>query len=269
MSDPGRPRRLAEVAAFVAVWMAIGELTGAGLNAYLLIGVPLTLAFQLGLRRKPIRELWVRHGPPIERRTLFGLLAVALAAYPLYALGKTLVDGPPGELALALYLACALAGAGAAAYAFTHFTRSTWRWLGFCLATAGVIGALPAVLDWELHTLTFSVISQPGEDVSFGLLSLLLYLPAMFVIEEVAFRAALGSHACHPNEGHVIPTAIYLAALWGIWHAPILGWDVIWELILFHAAVGTFLSLGWHNSGNLGVSATAHAGYDSVRTALL
>jgi Type II CAAX prenyl endopeptidase Rce1-like len=268
VSDPGRPRRLAEVAAFVAVWMAIGEVTGAGLNAYLLIGVPLTVAFQLGLRRRPIHELWVRHAPPIKRRAL-GAVAILLAIYPLYALGKTIADPPAGEAGVLLYLLCAVGGAAAAGYAFTSFSRSTWRWLWFCLATAGVIGALPAVFDWELNTFTFAVVSRPGMDAAFGALSFLLYLPALFVIEEVSFRAALGSHACHPDEGRVIPTAIYLAVLWGIWHAPILGWDAIGELIAFHAVVGTFLSIGWHNSGNLGVSATAHAAYDSVRTALL
>jgi hypothetical protein len=264
-----RPRRLVDVAVFVAIWMAIGELIGAGLNVYLLIGVPLTLAFQLGLRRRPIHELWVRHGPGIERPWAWRGLALALAIYPAYALLDAISLGPPGEGALLLYLGCALMGAGAGAYAFTHFTRRTWRWLGFCLATAGVIGALPAVLDWDLHTVTFRAISQPDADLPFGVLAFLLYLPAMFLIEEVSFRAALGSHACHPDERRVIPTAIYLATLWAIWHAPILGWDVIWELIAFHAVVGTFLSVSWHNSGNLGVSGTAHASYDGVRTALL
>lgn len=264
-----RPRRLVEVAAFVGIWMAIGELTHAGLNAYLLIGVPLTVAFQLGLRRARIPELWVRGAPGVSRRSLMRWLALALAIYPLYALGKTIADAPPGEVAIVLYLLCALIGAGAAAYAFTHFTRQTWRWLGFCLATAGVLGVAPAIFDWEFETIALSVVSRPGMEIGFGALSFLLYLPALYLIEEVSFRAALGSHACHPDEGNVIPTAIYLAALWGIWHAPILGWDSIGELIIFHSIVGTFLSICWHRSGNLGVSGTTHAAYDAVRTALL
>lgn len=97
-----RPRRLVEVAAFVGIWMAIGELTDAGLNAYLLIGVPLTVAFQLGLRRVRIPELWVRGAPGASRRPLMRGLAVAFAIYPLYALGKTIADAPPGEAAIVL-----------------------------------------------------------------------------------------------------------------------------------------------------------------------
>lgn len=264
-----RPRRLAECAAFVGIWMAIGELTHAGLNAYLLIGVPLTAAFQLGLRRRRIPELWVRGAPAISRRTLFRLLAVALAVYPAYALLDVLAHPPAGQAALALYLGCAVLGGAAGAYAYTHFELKTWHWLVFSLGTAGVIGALPAVVDWDFDTIRFAVISKPDADVGFGTLSFLLYLPSMYLIEEVSFRAALGSHACHPDEGHVIPTAIFLATLWGVWHAPILGWSSIGELIAFHAVVGTFLSIAWHNSGNLGVTATTHAAYDAVRTALL
>ena len=58
----GRSRRLAEVAAFAAVWMAIGELTGAGLNAYLLTGVPLTAVSKALIWRDFCRLQWGRAG---------------------------------------------------------------------------------------------------------------------------------------------------------------------------------------------------------------
>ena len=264
-----RPRRLFDVAAFVAVWIAIGEATGAGVNAYLLIGIPLTLAFQLGLRRRRIPELWVRRAPPIERRRLFAGLAIAFAVYPVYALVVTLADPPAGEAGLLVYLAAAAIGAGAAAYAFSRFDRTRWRWLGFTLATAGVIGALPVIVGIDIETINLAVIDRPRSELGLGMLALLLYAPAMYVIEEVSFRAALGSHACLPQEEHVVPTAIYLAFLWGVWQAPIVGWDQLPLLIAYHSLIGTFLSIGWHNSGNLAVSATAHAAYSSVRAALL
>jgi len=54
-----------EALAFVAGWVAIGYGFDLGktLNrqcVYLLIGIPLTVVFQLAIRKRPLRELWVR-----------------------------------------------------------------------------------------------------------------------------------------------------------------------------------------------------------------
>jgi len=63
-----RSRRLAEGVAFVTAWVAIGFIFRLGdtfnrQSLYLVIGIPLTIVFQLFVRRRPLRELWVRNGP--------------------------------------------------------------------------------------------------------------------------------------------------------------------------------------------------------------
>jgi membrane protease YdiL (CAAX protease family) len=253
----GVARRLIEVAAFVGLWMGIGEATDAGLNAYLLIGIPLTAGFQL----------WVRSGPALAKTMAWRGLFVLIAIYPVYGLIKVISDQPAGCFALGTYLVATIGGAGAAAYAFTHFDRKTLRYLGLCLATAGVIGVVPQLLASTPHSLSHSVVDHPHADVWVGVLSFLLYIPSLYVMEEVAFRGALDSHAHHEGERHGIWTAIYVSMLWGLWHAPVIGWSHVVALVLFQGVIGTFLSIFWRKSGNLGVSATTHAFIDSVRNA--
>lgn len=52
-------RRYLEVAGFVAVWMALGWALHLSGEAYLQLGIPLVLLFQLALRRQPLVRLWV------------------------------------------------------------------------------------------------------------------------------------------------------------------------------------------------------------------
>jgi hypothetical protein len=86
-----RSRRIAEGAGFVVVWVAIGLIfkLGDSLNRqslYLVIGIPLTIVFQLFVRRRPLHELWVRNGPRLEARTLFVPAVIGtLAAFDIYA----------------------------------------------------------------------------------------------------------------------------------------------------------------------------------------
>ena len=68
-----RARRMLEGLAFVAGWVAIGYAFDLGktLNrqcVYLLIGIPITVVFQLVIRKRPLRELWVRSGPRLSFR---------------------------------------------------------------------------------------------------------------------------------------------------------------------------------------------------------
>jgi hypothetical protein len=210
---PGSPRevahgrRILEVLGFWALWVAIGEaITGTGwelpddaqyvssadISWYLVIGIPLVAVFQLWVRRRPLRDLWVRDGQPLGRRFVFRMvvLALLLSIYPLYSLVKTIVDAPAGEVAgIFFYGSIAAIGAGAAAWAFLHFHRQTWRYLILCLLTAGVIGVFVSVVS-DFRTLTHPTANRPGEDVIWGLESFLLYLPTVMVMEEVAFRGA-------------------------------------------------------------------------------
>lgn len=287
---PGPPRevghgqRLLEVLAFWAVWVGIGEaITGAGwelagdaeyvssadISWYLVIGIPLVAVFQLWVRRRPIRDLWVRDGQPLGRRlaSRMAVLTLLLSIYPLYSVIKTIVDAPEGELAgIFFYGSMAAIGAGAAAWAFLHFNRQTWRYLLLCLATAGVIGIVVSVVS-DLKTLTGPTADRPGEDIIWGLESFLLYLTTTMVMEEVAFRGAFDSHAHHDGDLHGIWTAIFVSVLWALWHGPLVGWDQFLGAILFMGPMGTFLSIWWRKSGNLQVSGTTHSLADAVRNA--
>jgi membrane protease YdiL (CAAX protease family) len=94
------------------------------------------------------------------------------------------------------------------------------------------------------------------------------------MMEEVAFRGALDSHVRHPGEGSGFATraygfasAVYVSALWGLWHHPVVPGPV-WELLPAQVFMGPILSLFWRRSGNLMVPAFAHALNDAVRNAI-
>src|SRR6478736_4659064 len=53
-----RPR--VEAVAFILIWIALGAVLPLGPAGYLVLGVPLAVVFQLVVRRRPLRELWIR-----------------------------------------------------------------------------------------------------------------------------------------------------------------------------------------------------------------
>jgi hypothetical protein len=122
LAGTGRPdasprRRTAEAIAFVAVWMAAGYLLPISSDGSLLLGIPLTAAFQLFVRRRPLRELFA---PATSRFAWDGkalAMAAALALLPaVYAVGA--VRSHDGVVA-GWYLA-AVVGAVCAAFALTQ-----------------------------------------------------------------------------------------------------------------------------------------------------
>lgn len=60
--DASQRRRAVEAIAFVAVWMAAGHLLPISSDGYLLLGIPLTVAFQLLVRRRRIDASGALHG---------------------------------------------------------------------------------------------------------------------------------------------------------------------------------------------------------------
>lgn len=263
-----RVRRLLEVSSVVAIWISLGLAFHLSANWYLLLGIPLTAAFQWGLRRQPLRALWVRDSVPFKLGATGWAMAVALAAYPCYRLGENLRLRAYGA-ETAWYFAAA-AGALAAAYALRSFHRATMRDLLSCVATAGAIGvclmALNAVMVGLAHS-SFAV--RAGE----GITSLLLYVPVVFVLEEVSFRGAFDAHVHHPGESGEYFTAFFVSSLWGLWHIPVaIGQKPLPALVVgligVHCAVGVPLSVYWRRSGNLFVPGVTHALVDAVRNAL-
>jgi membrane protease YdiL (CAAX protease family) len=281
--ESGLIRRWVEALAFVGVWIAAGELLDMSTNTYLLFGIPLTGGFQLFVRKKPLTDLWVRGGPSFSLRTVNHKLAMLLAIGPLVYLAVYMVKGQGVDYIL--YALVAIVGAGGAAYAVGQFRREAWRYLGLCLATAGLLGLLVVIGPRMIATWYDASTTQlTGESLVpaalTGIGSLLLYIPALFLMEEVAFRGAIDSHVRHLDEHpgvgstvYGIASAIVVSVLWGLWHYPVIphasAIQVIAQLLLLQVAVGPFLSLFWRRSGNLMVPGFVHATIDSIRNALM
>jgi len=273
--ETGLVRRWVEVLAFVGGWIAAGLLLDMSPQAYLVFGIPLTAGFQLFVRKRPIKDLWVRGGPGLSLRTVSLKLAILLAIVPFVNLAVSVVKGQGLDYIL-FYLA-AIVGAGAAAYALGQFRRETWRYLGLCLVTAGLLGIL-LVIDAFAHSTALPIGGRLGPDALVGIEWLLLYIPVVFMMEEVAFRGAIDSHVRHPGESHGVRSTVYgiasaimVSVLWGLWHIPVVPHASVIEVVSIlplEVAVGPFLSLFWRRSGNLMVPGFVHALLDSIRNAL-
>jgi membrane protease YdiL (CAAX protease family) len=101
-----------------------------------------------------------------------------------------------------------------------------------------------------------------------------LYFPATFLLEEVAFRGALDAHVHHDGDRWGWRSAIFVSALWGLWHLPVsssglpLPLQVV-QLVGVHVVLGVPLSFAWRRSHNLAGPALAHAVNDAVRNAVM
>jgi membrane protease YdiL (CAAX protease family) len=256
------------------VWVAIGFIfrLGDSLNRqslYLVIGIPLTIVFQLFVRRRPLRELWVRGGPRLERRTVFVPLGVALLVVPVYLLVRDINDGA----GFVLYDLALLVGVVGVGYAAKQFVDATWRDLAQCLLTAGLIGSL-AALDAYANVTTAHPFASPFDAPALRdfFVSLGTYLPAVFVVEEVWFRGALDSHIHQPGEDRGLLSAAFVSLLWSWWHLPMADQAVINSLLtlpIVMVPMGIFLSIYWRRSGNLAVPGATHAFSDAVRNILV
>jgi hypothetical protein len=263
-------RRLIEVAAAVVLWIVLGLFLKLSANAYLLMGIPLTAAFQWGVSRRPLRELWVRAAPPFRLDLTGWAMAVLLAAWPAFRLAKAWTA--EGLTAKTVWLLTAAASAVPAAYALRSFRREAARHLYFGLATAGVLGIGFVLLN------AFTNATSPNAPLGrlqYGLSSLLLYVPVVFALEEVSLRGAFDSHVFRPGDRREYGTAFAVSALWGLWHIPVaMGgkipvWARIPGLLGVHIAIGVPLAIAWRRSGNLFTVGFIHALIDAVRNALL
>ena len=138
-------RRFLEGTAAVALWMTLGLVLHLSAYGYLLVGIPITLAFQRYVRKAPLRAMWVRDAPPFQLRAAGVAIAIGLMIVPLVDLVNLLRSraswGHDG------WNVAALAGAWAAAYALRYFNRKLLRELLLCLATSGTIGILVSILQ--------------------------------------------------------------------------------------------------------------------------
>jgi membrane protease YdiL (CAAX protease family) len=260
-------RRAAEAIAFVAVWMAAGHLLPISSDGYLLLGIPLTVAFQLLVRRRPLRELFA----PLTSRFAWDArsiaLAAALAVLPaVYAVGAVRTH----DWVVAGWYAAATAGAVCAAFALRAGT-----FLGAVRSAALpiAIGATGmAVVYSTLHVVSGAPLSAAGVAVGIATYTA-LYFPATFLLEEVSFRGAIDAHVHQDGEQRGGRSAVFVSALWGLWHLPVshalpLPLQAV-ELVVVHVLLGVPLSLAWRRTRNLSGPALAHAVNDAVRNAFM
>ncbi len=268
LPETSRRRRIGEAVAFVAIWMAAGYLLSLGANAYLLLGVPLTLAFQAYVRRRPLRELFATGTTRLHLGTRGLAVGAALAVVPGYHAARA---ASSGDLALLGWYLAAVAGAFCAAFALrADSVRAALRSaaLPIVLGAGGmalVLGTLHLVSGAPLAPRTLLTIATFTA----------LYFPATFLLEEVAFRGALDAHVHHEGEARGWQSAILVSALWGIWHLPVSSGLplplplLIAELVTVHVLIGVPLSFAWRRTRNLAGPAFAHAVIDAVRNALI
>ena len=264
-----RLRRFMEVTAAVAVWLTISLVFHLDSRGHLLLGIAVIAAFQWGVRRQPLRTLWLRNGTSFHLDAAGWGIALLLALYPGYCVFSYVHSGAPwGKIGLGL---ATVAGAFPCAYSLRNFRRSMLRPFLLCLATAGGLGvavmiALAVGMGMEHYTLLMRV--------QIGVTSMLRYVPIGFVVEEVSFRGAFDAHIHHPGESHGVLSALFVSALWGLWHLPGVNGQMplkmaIPMLVIVHSVLGLPLSIYWRRSGNLIVPSVAHALADAVRNALV
>ncbi len=274
-----RPLRFLIVGLVVIVWWTLGFLLHLTTPAFLLLGVPLLVVFQVGIHRQPLRTLWVRSGPPLLLDGWFFLLWVLFSLFPVYAVIREAMNL---QFTNAAELSMAIVGAFGLAYALRAMQAKTWGQLGLCLLTVGIIGLLPQFVSLLLphivhlksgHAVTTTT---PTFVQSLDIATQwFLIAPVGFVVEEVFFRGALDTYLHRGEEGVGWLSALFISALWGLWHLsrqPMPVGQLLFTgmgLIISQVLVGVPLSLWWRTSGNLVVNNTAHGLLEAVRNGLI
>lgn len=268
-ADTSRRRRIAEATAFIGLWVAAGYLLPVSTNGYLLLGIPLTVAFQVLVRRRPLRELFAAGTARFSLDRSGLALAASLAVVPaIFAIRAV----PGGDWASTGWYLAATIGAAYAAFALrVSSVRDAIRSAVLPIA----IGASGfAVVYSGVHLATGVPISAQAV-VTTVVQFTALYFPAAFLLEEVSFRGALDAHVHHVGESHGLASAAFVSVLWGLWHLPAasalpLPFPLqVGVLVVVHALLGVPLSLAWRRTRNLAGPAFAHAFNDAVRNAFM
>ncbi len=262
------PRRALEVTGLVAVWMGLGFAFHLRPEAYLLLGIPLTGAFQMFVRRQPLRALWVREAPPFRLGRTGWIVAVGLASLPALS---ALASVAESDWLAAMFQSAVLLGALPTAYCLFNLDRAALRMLVACVAINVLMDVVFRSSLWLFHA---HPVPRGLSATTIGafLTAFAVLLTTMCVMEEVAFRGLLDSHIHQQGDFRGWASSAYLSALWGIWHLPILpqqGSFLGTILLLLGARVpfGIAMSFYWRRTGNLLVPGTAHAVLDALREA--
>lgn len=263
-----RMQRYAVVTAIVGLWMGVGLVLNLGAVPYLLMGIPLTLAFQVLIARRSIRSLWLLDARPFRLDRSAITIAIALALLPLYVAVAGIANGRILDVGYGL---AALAGAAPAAFALRAMDRVARGALVRSVLTAGVVGAVLFLVNTILGRGPGFLTHPGGALQAFGI-SFLWYIPMVFVVEEVFFRGALDTYARGPHLANDRTSAVVVSLLWGVWHLPLViavsGLSQLPIILGFQLIVGLLLTFPWRRSGNLAVPGVTHALIDAIRDGL-
>src|SRR4029453_2650967 len=179
---------------------------------------------------------------------------------------------------VALWLLWACAGAVLSGFALSQQRGSSARQAlpSFLAAVLIGVGIMAASALARHHSIGFSL-----PKLAYLVKQFLLYFTVCFALEEVVFRGALDSHVYQSRSdsqpsGSPWLSAIFVSALWGIWHLPTAPVSnapafaaIIPSVLIVHTLVGVPLSFCWRASGTLVLPSAAHALIDTYRNALL
>jgi len=246
--------------------MAIGYFFQLGGGAYLLLGVPLLLVFQLLVARRPLRVLWVQGAGSFPLDFRFLAMALALLVVPLLNIFFGIRDYGAMHLIIVL-------GAFPCAFALSQQRFSA------------VLKALPLfVLSIAIGCAIFAGFSiWHGNSVLFSPAKIAVFLTdaycitlAGFLVEEVVFRGGLDGYLSTDvaNIRSKFVSAVFTSFLWGIWHLPLAYLYPSREIGFLSLAIvlnilwGTPLSMCCRTSGTLLLPALVHAICDAYRNVL-
>jgi membrane protease YdiL (CAAX protease family) len=251
----------------VATWVTAGYLLRLSSNGYLLLGIPLTAAFQLGVRRRPLRELFAGGTARFALDRKGTAMATVLAITPGYYATRAFTAGDWSTFGWHL-----AAMAGAVAAAFSLCARSILATLRSAALPVAIGAVGMATVYGLMHVATGTPLPAMAALAALAKYTA-LYYPATFLLEEVAFRGAIDAHVHHDGDTRRWQSAVFVSALWGLWHLPVSSGFrlplMVVELVVVHVAIGVGLSFAWRRTRNLGGPASAHAVIDAVRNATM
>lgn len=247
----------------VGGWMALGAAFRLSAEGYLLLGIPIMIAFQVVIARRPLRALWLRQAPPMTFSPT-SIVAIVVVAIPAVIVAARGVQG--GDPVLALYGGAATVGAVGAVYAMRAMDRDAVR---TTVHTTLITGAVLVSVMVAYRIASGGSSGNLSGAVVAAVISVATYLPVVFVLEEVFFRGLLDPYLQGSSTASGRASALYGSALWGIWHLPVASVDLgaltIPYLIAVHTVIGYPLVTAWRRTGNLAVPGIAHTVIDALR----
>jgi membrane protease YdiL (CAAX protease family) len=259
----GRLARATLATAVIGGYIALGFAFRLGAEAYLLLGIPITIGFQILVVRRPLRSLWLLQAPPMTfTPRSIGAAVVLTIAPAIVALGGV----RDGDLALVGWGLAAMVGAVGAVYALRAMDRDAVR---STIRTTLITGAVLVGIMVAYRLATGGFNGNLAAALTTSVISLLTYLPVVFVMEEVLFRGLIDTYLHGSTPGPDRASALYGSALWGLWHLPVaflaLGALTIPYLVVVHTTMGYFMVVAWRRTGNLAAPGIAHAVIDALR----